>query len=182
MTMAVRGGAAAVAILLSFTLAACSDDEVPAAVETHTEAPSPTATVTTPAATPDPTETPTETAPPTETAEPTSAASVPAEGAGPAEVAEFLPEGFPIPDELTVTGDPTATEDNWQVRFSVPDPSATFDFYRTALPEAGYELLPGTSETYSTEVFSGAILAQSDEHDLNLLIVDDEVEITITRR
>ncbi|MBC7309794.1 MAG: hypothetical protein H5T81_07215, partial [Tetrasphaera sp.] len=47
---------------------------------------------------------------------------------------------------------------------------------------AGYEILPGSSESYSTDVSSGAILAQNDERQVNLLIVDDEVEITITAR
>lgn len=168
--------------LLTLTLAACSGDEAPEPTPTTaTQTDTPAAPTTTAPAPTTPPQTATATASPTETTEPASPVEVPTEGAGPDE-ALFLPDGFPVPEELTVTGDPTATADAWQVAFLVPDPTVAFDFYRTTLPEAGYELLPGTSETYSTEVFSGAILAQSDEHDVNLLLVDDEVEITITRR
>lgn len=106
----------------------------------------------------------------------------PTEGAGAAALATIMPEGFPLPEDLTIQGDPTATADNWNASFTVPSPVDTFDFYLRELPEAGYELQPGTSDRYSPEVNSGAILARSETHDVNLLMVDDEVEITITTR
>lgn len=172
-------GAALSAGLLALVLVGCSGDDEPEPSQTQTATTTPastsTSTPTVSVATPAPTETST----PTET---TSPESVPTEGAGPEELAEFLPQGFPVPAELAVVGTPTASADAWQVTFMVPDPAATFDFYRAALPEAGYELLPGTSDAYSSEVLSGAILAQSEVHDVNLLVVDDEVELAITLR
>lgn len=181
----------AVALALTMTLSACSRDE-PEPGPT-----SPTETATTEPTTPTPSRTPSETAttpaptqPPTQSPSPATppatqgpgATDTPPAGGGADELAAFLPEGFPIPEELTITGDPSRTDAQSAVTFTVPDPAATFEFYATELPKAGYTLLPGSSDHYSTEVASGAILAQSDDYSLNLLIVDDEVQVGLTRR
>lgn len=173
-----RAGTLAAIAAVLVTLAACSDEGAGA---------DPTSTSATTAATSEPTDSEsTATQSPTETSgSGTSDATrtdVPVTGGGPEELRAFLPEGFPIPEELTITGDPTATARNVNVTFTVPDAVEAFDFFETQLPEAGYEILPGSSESYSTDVSSGAILAQNDERQVNLLIVDDEVEITITAR
>lgn len=203
-----RWAAALLTGALAVTLSACSgdpDEPAPTSPVVTTEPASPTET-----ATDEPTEEPTETAttaaPATETAgadptdeatddtdgsDPTGTAGStpgpqptgpPTEGAGAPELATIMPDGFPLPEDLTITGDPTATAENWNVAFTVPDPEEAFEFFLRELPEAGYELQAGTSDHYSPEVSSGAILAQSDDYDVNLLIVDDQVEITITTR
>ncbi|KAB7743311.1 hypothetical protein GA707_14525 [Nostocoides sp. F2B08] len=73
------------------------------------------------------------------------------------------------------------TDDNANVMFTVPSGAEAFVFYRTELPAAGYEFLPGTSDQYSTEVASGAIIARGNGFDVNLLVVEDDVEVTLTR-
>lgn len=182
-----RAGTLAALATLVASLAACSGDDAGADPGATTSA---TVTETT---APDgvPSETPTQTTSPTQTG---TAASTPADtasgsptdvptvGGGAADLRGFLPVGFPIPDTLTITGDPAATEQNFNVTFTVPDAVEAFEFFKTELPEAGYQLLPGSSDSYSTDVSSGALLAQDEEFKVNLLIVDDEVEITITRR
>src|SRR5690606_19064208 len=104
------------------------------------------------------------TAAPTDAGSPTITGEVPPEeiptdipvaGGGAEDLAAFLPQGFPIPEELTITGDPTATAENWRVTFTVPDPAGTFDFFLEALPEAGFELRAGTSDAYNPDVASG---------------------------
>ena len=208
MTHAVRTRWAATLLTgaLAVTLAACSgepDEPAPTSPVLTTEPASPEPTE---EPTEDPTDEPTEAETEQASEEPTDAATgtspeadpqteatddatsgsqpvgPPTAGAGAAALAAIMPDGFPLPEELTIQGDPTATLDNWNVSFTVPDPQDTFDFFLRALPEAGYELQPGTSDRYSPEVSSGAILARSDIRDVNLLIVDDEVEITITAR
>ena len=178
--MLLRRASVAAVLALAATLTACSDD-VPEPLETTA---APTTTTSTP------TDTPTESSPvsATETAT-TSAAPTTSEPAGTATalgddaeaLAQLLPLGFPIPPELTITGDPTSTSQNANVSFTVPSGEEAFDFYKAELPGAGYEFLPGTSDVYSTEVASGAIIARSDEFDLNLLVVEDDVELTLTR-
>ena len=64
----------------------------------------------------------------------------------------------------------------------MPDAVEAFEFFKAELPAAGYDILPGSSDSYSTDVSSGALLAQDEDFQVNLLIVDDEVEITITPR
>ena len=184
-----RAGGILSAALLALTVSACSGDPVEptpttptTTVEETTEAPQ-TEEPTTEPTTPQPTQTEEATTAPTaEATETATTVPPPTAGAGGGELAAFLPAGFPIPDELTITGDPTATAENWQVTFTVPDPVETFDFYLEQLPAAGYDLQAGTSEAYSREVSSGAILASDGTRDVNLLIVDDEVEISITTR
>lgn len=171
-------GAALSAGLLALALAGCSGDDEPEPAETPTQSATTTPVTPTPTQT-TPVPTATETSTPTETESP---AAAPTEGAGPEELAAFLPEGFPIPEELAIVGEAMATTDTWRVTFTVSDPAATFDFYRSALPEAGYELRPGTSDAYSAEVLSGAILAQSEAHDVNLLVVNGEVDLAISLR
>ncbi|NLJ54657.1 MAG: hypothetical protein GX344_11085 [Intrasporangiaceae bacterium] len=208
MTHAVRTrwAAALLAGALTVTLSACSGDPDEPAPTSPVVTSEPATTEPTGEATADPTDE--ETEPSTEPSEPatttpaTATATVtedepeapaggttgpqpagpPTEGAGADALAAIMPEGFPLPDDLTITGDPTATAENWNVGFTVPSPVEAFDFFLRELPAAGYELRPGTSEAYSPEVSSGAILAQSEAHDVNLLIVDDQVEITITTR
>lgn len=155
--------------------AAPTDDqsEEPTADATDTPAPTPTPAQT--ESTPEPESTDDGTGGP-------QPGGAPTEGAGAAALATIMPDGFPLPEDLTIKGDPTATAENWNASFTVPSPVDTFEFYLRELPEAGYQLQPGTSERYSPEVSSGAILAQSETHDVNLLMVDDEVEITITTR
>ena len=181
-----RAGTLAALVTLVVTLAACSDDDAVADPTTTPASP----TETTESVRSEPTETATQTESPTAsatTSTPRGTATdaptvVPQAGGGAEELRAFLPAGFPIPDTLTITGDPTATEQNYNVTFTVPDAVQAFEFFKTELPEAGYAILPGSSDSYSTDVSSGAILAQDDDFRVNLLIVDNEVEITITRR
>ncbi|MDO5503407.1 MAG: hypothetical protein Q4G67_09575 [Actinomycetia bacterium] len=93
----------------------------------------------------------------------------------------MLPLELPIPPELTITNDPTATADNANVHYAVPSGAEAFDVLRGGLEDAGFELLPGTSDVYSTDVRSGAILARGEGFDINILIVEDDVEMTVTR-
>jgi hypothetical protein len=179
---------AAVAVVGVLTLGACSteapDDPGPTATT------SPTTTPTTATTTPEPT-TQSPTAPPTTprrspTTAPQPTTTAPAatptpDGGDAAALAELLPEGFPLPPELTIIGDPTVTADNVNVAFTVPSGAEAFDFFLAEVPAAGYELQPGTSGEYSPEVASGAILARGNGWDVNLLVVEDDVEITLTR-
>lgn len=181
-----RAGMLAALATLVVSLAACSGDDAGADPTTTTPA-SPTATME-PSSSPSATRTPTQgtdtsagTSTPDETAT-DAPGDVPTAGGGAEDLRAFLPVGFPVPEMLTITGDPTATEDNFNVTFTVPDAVAAFEFFKTELPEAGYEILPGSSDSYSTDVSSGALLAQDDDFKVNLLIVDNEVEITITPR
>ena len=180
-----RRAAAGCALVLVVGLTACSEDEVepvpttPATTASETATPTPTETATE-SPTTEPSAAPTETA----TAAPTTAApggtATPA-GRDAAALAELLPLEFPVPPELTILGDPTVTDDNANVMFTVPSGADAFVFYRTELPAAGYEFLPGTSDRYSPEVASGAIIARGNGFDVNLLVVEDDVEITLTR-
>lgn len=199
MTRSVRSRALAtplaLALALTMTLSACSSDD-PEPGPTAPATPTDLATTSTPTTSPvhSPTQTPTAapttaTAPAPTTGSPTSAAPTaapgtptPARTGDAAALAAFLPDGFPVPDEVTITGDPTRTPQQSSVKFTVPAPAETFDFYKSELPKAGYTLLPGTSDAYSPEVASGAILGESDDYRLNLLIVDDEVEIVLDYR
>lgn len=150
--------------------------------------PTPAPTATSSTTTASPTQTPTETASESPTADPTQSPTTPAPGGtqtplgtDAAALAQLLPLGFPIPPELTILGDPTSTDDNANVTFTVPSGAEAFDFYMAELPEAGFEMLPGTSDIYSTEVASAAIIARSSDFNLNMLIVEDDVELTLTR-
>lgn len=171
----------ALALASAVTLAGCSDDAPePVATTSATATASPTTST--------PSDPPTTSSPvsATETATMSPTESAPEGTATPlgrdAEaLAQLLPLGFPIPPELTITGDPTSTPDNANVAFTVPSGEAAFDFYKAELPAAGYEFLPGTSDVYSTEVASGAIIARGEEFDLNLLVVENDVELTLTR-
>ncbi|MFN2318545.1 MAG: hypothetical protein ABR500_02535 [Dermatophilaceae bacterium] len=178
-----RRVAVAAALGLAVTLTACSGDD-PGELTT-TASPTPTASPTetaTSTATDSPTATPPVSATATDPAETTAPGQTPpAPGSDAERLAELLPEGFPIPPELTITGDPTSTADNANVSFTVPSGAEVFDFYKAELPEAGYEFLPGTSDSYSTEVASGAIIARGNGYDLNLLVVEDDVVLTLTR-
>jgi hypothetical protein len=179
----IRRAAMTSALVLVVGLAACSGDEAE---------PAPTTPPTTASETATPTETESEspttaptTAAPTETAtaQPTTTpggTGTPL-GRDAAALAQLLPLDFPVPAELTIVGDPTATDDNANVMFTVPSGAEAFAFYQAELPAAGYELQPGTSSQYSTEVASGAIIARGNGFDVNLLIVEDDVEITLTR-
>jgi hypothetical protein len=174
-----RRAAVSAAIVLAASLTACSGED-PEPLPT-TAAPT-TATTTT--------STPTDSPTTTSTASPTTAtvAPTPTEpggtetplGSDAAALAQLLPLGFPIPPELTITGDPTSTDDNANVSFTVPSGPEVFEFYKRELPEAGYEFLPGTSDIYSPEVASGAIIARGNGFDVNLLVVEDDVELTLT--
>lgn len=197
MTITARPRAlASAAAVLALTLAGCSGDadQAPTATPTQaTESQSPTQT---PTESPEPTDEPTATATETETetqtatTEPTDAGTATATTtatAGPGgvqsadDLAALLPVEFPLPPEIEITGDPVLTPDNASVEFTVPSGQEAFDFFRESLPEAGFELQEGTSLEYSTEVSSGAILARGNGFDINLLVVDNDVELAITR-
>jgi hypothetical protein len=172
-----RRAAVVAALAAAVTLTGCSGDD---------PEPTPTPEPTT-ATTSTPTDSPTTTSPvsPTATATP-APTTAPGGTATPlgrdAEaLAQLLPLGFPVPPELTIVGDPTSTDDNANVSFTVPSGAEVFDFYRSELPPAGFELLPGTSDIYSPEVASGAIIARGNGYDVNLLVVEDDVELTLTR-
>lgn len=173
------GITAALALACAGTLGGCSDD----APEPQ---PSGSATSSASSTTSTPSETATTSSPVSATATSTTAPATPDGTATPsgrdaAALAELLPLGFPIPPELEIIGDPTSTADNANVTFTVPSGAEAFDFYKAELPGAGYEFLPGTSDVYSPEVASGAIIARSEEFDLNLLVVENDVELTLTR-
>lgn len=172
-----RRVAVTAALALAATLTACSGDD-PEPLSTTTAPTTATATETT--------STPTTSSPvsATATAAPTTSAPEGTEvplGRDAAALAQLLPLGFPIPPELTIVGDPTSTDDNANVAFLVPSGAEVFEFYKTELPKAGYEFLPGTSDAYSQEVASGAIIARGEGFDVNLLVVEDDVELTLTR-
>lgn len=175
---------ATLSLALAATLSACSDDATtPVATSSATSAATASATRTTST----PTDTPTTSSPVSATATSTTSPPTAPEGTATplgrdaAALAELLPLGFPIPPELEIVGDPTSTADNANVTFTVPSGPEVFAFYRSELPAAGFEFQPGTSDVYSTEVASGAIIARSEEFDLNLLVVDNDVELTLTR-
>jgi len=175
-----RRAAVAAALGLAVTLTACSGEEPEPATAVAT-------TATTTATTSTPTGSATATSPVSVTSTATVAPTTAPEGTATplgsdaAALAQLLPLGFPIPPELTITGDPTSTDDNANVTFTVPSGAEAFAFYRSELPVAGFELLPGTSDVYSTEVASGAIIARGEGFDVNLLVVEDDVELTLTR-
>lgn len=175
-----RRAAVTCALVLVAGLTACSGDEAEPVPTTPATTASETGTPTAPATTEPTTAAPTETG----TAAPTTAApggTATPLGRDAAALAQLLPLDFPVPPELTILGDPTVTDDNANVMFTVPSGAEAFTFYQVELPAAGYELLPGTSDQYSTEVASGAIIARGNGFDVNLLIVEDDVEITLTR-
>jgi hypothetical protein len=177
----VRRAAATAALVLAAGLAACSGEEVepvPTTPATTSETSTPSETESPEPTTAAPTPTETGTAAPT-TATPGGTATE--LGRDAAALAQLLPLDFPIPPELTIIGDPTSTDDNANVAFTVPSGAEAFAFYQVELPAAGYELQPGTSNQYSTEVASGAIIARGNGFDVNLLVVEDDVEITLTR-
>lgn len=174
-----RRVAVSAALALAATLTACSGED-PEPLPT-TAAPTTTATTSTP------TDSPTATSPVSATSTATVAPTTPPGGTETPlgrdadALAQLLPLGFPVPPELTITGDPTSTDDNANVTFTVPSGAEVFVFYRTELPGAGFEFLPGTSDSYSPEVASGAIIARGNGYDVNLLVVEDDVELTLTR-
>lgn len=177
-----RRAAVAAALALATTLTACSGEE-PEPLTT-TSASTTSSATTTATATDSPTTSPPASATATATTSPPTppAGTATPLGRDAEALAQLLPLDFPIPPELTIIGDPTSTPDNANVAFTVPSGAEAFDFYKAELPGAGYEFLPGTSDVYSTEVASGAIIAQGDEFDLNLLVVENDVELTLTRR
>jgi hypothetical protein len=177
--VSLRHAAVVAALATAVTLTGCSGDDP----EPTPTTPDPTTATTTSTPTDSPTTTspvsPTATATPAPTTAPGGTATP--LGRDAAALAQLLPLGFPVPPELTIVGDPTSTDDNANVSFTVPSGAEVFEFYRSELPPAGFELRPGTSDIYSPEVASGAIIARGNGYDVNLLVVEDDVELTLTR-
>ncbi|MGO4342258.1 hypothetical protein [Pedococcus sp. 2YAF34] len=89
-----------------------------------------------------------------------------------------LPDGFPLPDGAQQQGAATTSDTLTLADYTVPDGKKAYDGLVTGLPGAGWTI---SAKSWSDSLGSGTITASGNGTDVKLLVLDQDLSLSIKK-